>query len=60
MIFLAMEAMTLLSWWHIHMLHPGSFVVAGVQKNHTHIKEGLQAIQELIDQILSFSTIFAE
>jgi len=38
--------------------HPRPFEAAGVQKNHTHIEERIQAIQEPIDQILRFSTSF--
>jgi hypothetical protein len=38
--------------------HPGSFEVARVRVKHPYSKGVLQAIQELIDQILRFSTSF--
>jgi len=48
------KAPTALStWWVIYMPSPGHLKFAGVQEQHTHTQERLQAIQELSDHIFS-------
>ena len=42
------------TWWPIYTPHPGHLKIAGVPRHLIHIQEHLQAIQELIDHILSF------
>ena len=41
------------TWWPIYTPHPGHLKIAGVPRHLIHIQEHLQAIQELIDHILS-------
>ena len=48
------------TWKPIYMASPGHLKIAGVAGHPTHTQIHLQAIQELIDHILGFSTSFVK